>query len=261
MRNLILIFILLCGPLVAQDSRLMTLETGHDSKGWEGVGRLDIVGKGFCTAAMISERIILTAAHCLYDTDGTLIPIDRFVFEAGLRNGRAAASRGIKRALAHPDYVHVATNASTVEIASDIAILALSQPVRDGRIKPYPIAAEPQDGAEIGIVSYARNRADAPSIQEVCSVIGNQDGVIFMSCSIDFGASGAPVFSIQNGSAKIVSVVSAMADVDGQKIALGTSLQEPLNTLLTAFTEIPRGTSGLIQGGERQDTGAKFLRP
>ena len=66
---------------------------------------------------------------------------------------------------------------------------------------------------------------------------------------------------MQDGVPKIVSVVSAMAEVDGRKIAIGTSLQEPLNVLLTAFTQVPRVGSGMIQGGQRQDTGAKFLRP
>lgn len=261
MRFLILFLILLSGPISAQDSRLSTLQTGHDSKGWEGVGRLDITGKGFCTAALITDRIILTAAHCVFHDDGTLIPVENFAFEAGLRNGRSEASREITRALAHPDYVHIGSNTDTSEIATDIAILGLSQPIRNGRIKPYPIADQPQRGDKVGIVSYARERSDAPSLQEVCSVLGQQNGALVMSCSIDFGASGAPVFSIQNGTAKIVSVVSAMADVDGKRISLGTTLRDPLEQLLSHFDDIPVGNRTLLQSGERQDTGAKFLRP
>ena len=57
----------------AQESGLVALETRQDSQGWEAVGRLDIQGKGFCTASLLRDRLILTAAHCLYDDDGSLI--------------------------------------------------------------------------------------------------------------------------------------------------------------------------------------------
>ena len=60
-------------------------------------------------------------------------------------------------------------------------------------------------------------------------------------------------------------VVSAMAHVNGQKVALGTSLEGPLNALLSHFAALgparPGGTHRLIDVKERNDTGAKFVRP
>jgi len=262
MRVLTLIFCLICGPLTAQETALVALQTRNDSRGWEGVGRLDIIDKGFCTAALIQNRLILTAAHCLYDTDGTLISPDRFVFEAGLRDGRAEASRGISRMLAHPNYHHNGPSTDTSEIANDIAVLELDQPIRNGRIIPYAIAPEPQAGDEVSIVSYGRDRANAASLQKACNILERQEGVILMTCDITFGSSGSPVFTLKDGRPQIVSVVSSMAKVEGRQISIGTSLQQPLAYLLASFAKDSIGTGRrVVTSGQRHETGAKFIKP
>ncbi|MEJ6403762.1 trypsin-like serine peptidase [Yoonia sp. 2307UL14-13] len=250
---------------LAQQSELVTLQTRQDSQGWEGVGRLDIANKGFCTASLIRDRLILTAAHCLYDDNGSLMSPSRFEFRAGLRSGRAEATRRISRVFAHPDYQHEGNGADPEEVALDIAVLELSQPIRTTRVRPYQIATHPITGDEVGVVSYGRGREEAPSLQEVCSVLGRQTGVIVMNCDVEFGSSGSPVFVVRNGQTKIASVVSAMAQVDGQKVSLGTSLDGPLSTLLAHFAAFgpasPGGTQRIMTLGERNDTGAKFVSP
>lgn len=255
----------LCGSInaFAQQSELVTLETRQDSQGWEAVGRLDIRGKGFCTAALIRDRLILTAAHCLYDNDGSLIDPDRFEFRAGLRDGRASATRTISRAIAHPSYHHNGDATRPSEVAMDIAVLELNQPIRATRMRPYQIAPRPVTGDEVGVVSYGRGREEAASLQELCSVLGRQTGVIVMTCDVEFGSSGSPVFMVHEGETRIASVVSAMAQVDGRKVALGTSLEGPLSALLAHFAALgparPGGTQRLITTNERNDTGAKFV--
>jgi V8-like Glu-specific endopeptidase len=266
MRHFLIFAIWLFGavqPAHAEETGLVGLQTRQDSQGWEAVGRLDIQGKGFCTAALIRESLILTAAHCLYDEDGTLIDSDRFEFRAGLRDGRASATRAIKRAIPHPDYHATGDAFAPLEVAVDIAVLELERPIQNNRIRPYLIATRPLTGDEIGIVSYGRGREDVPSLQEVCSVLGRQTGVIVMTCDVDFGSSGAPVFTIRDGETRIASVVSAMARIDGEKVSLGTSLDGPLSTLMAHFATIgpalPGGSQRLISIGERNETGAKFI--
>ena len=269
MRTLIatLLLALFCAvPVAAQeDSALVTLETGDALRGWEGVGRLDITGKGFCTAAMIRDRLILTAAHCLYGHDGRKLDASDFIFHAGLRAGRAEATRGVTRFVAHPDYIHTGDASRSETVAADIAVLELDQPIRRVRIQPFAVAARPVPGDEVGVVSYARNRTEVASLQEVCGVLGERTGMIVMTCDVDFGASGSPVFKVENGVPKIVSVVSAMAQMGEAEVSLGTSLQEPLTRLLRHFESIgparPGGTQRVIISGQRNDTGAKFVRP
>ncbi|WP_322893999.1 MULTISPECIES: trypsin-like serine peptidase [unclassified Yoonia] len=265
MRQIFLAAVMALASAVAAlaQSDLVSLQTRQASTGWEAVGRLDIAGKGFCTAALIRERLILTAAHCLYDRDGTLIAPDRFAFRAGLRDGQAAATRNVLRAVGHPGYVHQGEVTETAAVAMDIAVLELDRPIMQTRLRPYLIADRPLPGDEVGVVSYGQGREDAPSLQELCNVLGRQTGVIVLTCDVDFGSSGSPVFTMRDGAPRIASVVSAMAQVDGQKVALGTSLDGPLNALLAHFAVTgparPGGTQRLIAQGERNDIGAKFI--
>lgn len=257
--------LLLTSPATAQDSDLITLETGAAMRGWESVGRLDIRGNGFCTAALIREDMILTAAHCVHGSNGEIIDAENFTFHAGLRAGRAEASRGVARLIAHPDYHHGGNNVAADVVAMDIAVLKLDRPIRLPRLQPYPVAERPRPGDQVGVVSYARHRANAASLQEVCAVRGQQQGVVVMSCDADFGASGSPVFTLENGRARIVSVVSAKAELNGDAVSLGTSLAEPLQRLLRHFDGVgpaqPGGTQRVMRIGERNNTGAKFVRP
>ena len=244
----------------AQDARLRRLNTGDDGRAWQAVGRLDIGGTGFCTGALIAPNLVLTAAHCLYDkSTNERIDHKTVEFLAGWRNGRASAYRGIRRAVVHPDY-EFSGDVSSKRVYYDLALLELDQPIRNNAVKPFGTAARPRKGDQVGVVSYAKDRAEAPSLQEVCVVLARQEGILVTSCLVDFGSSGAPIFTFKEGKAHIISVVSAKAEVDGEKVSLGTALGAPLARLRAELVAQKDGERVLVNG-TRRDTGAKFVKP
>ncbi|WP_035261086.1 trypsin-like serine peptidase [Actibacterium mucosum] len=255
-------------PVLAQ-AALQELSTGEEGRAWRSVGRLNINKSSFCTGSLIDTDLVLTAAHCLFDKDtGARQPLDQMEFLAGWRNGRAEAYRGVKRAVLHPRY-QFTSGAHSNKVGYDLALLELDRPVRLPGVQPFGIGKRPGKGAEVGVVSYALNRSEAPSLQEICHVLAGRPGVLMLNCSVDFGASGAPIFDLSGPAPQIVSIVSAKAEVSAKPIALGATVQGAIDTLksrLSAGIGVlePAGKPAVRRFGLKNgngNSGAKFLRP
>ena len=222
------------------DTPLRTLRTADDTRGWEAVGRLDFGDSGFCTASLVTSEIVLTAAHCLFDasTGERIDPAD-LRFRAGLRFGRAEAHRGIRRIVIHPEY-DFARAERLGRVAHDLALLELDQPIRNGHVRPFRTRLGIGRGETVQVVSYARDRADAPSRESACDLLTRDADILVLSCSVDFGSSGAPVFVLNgDGEARIVSVISAMARWEGRSVSLAAVMENEFDVLISEFARTP----------------------
>lgn len=230
---------LLTATAVLADGRIRSLGTADAARGWEGVGRLDFGPDGFCTAALVAAEIVLTAAHCVHDDrTGALLPMTAMTFRPGLRHGRAEAHRGVRRVVVHPGY-HTGGTDRLDRVGADLALLELDRPVRLGHVRPFRTRLGIGRGERVEVVSYAKDRADAPSLQSSCAVIDRDADVLVLDCEVDFGASGAPVFALTGGEMRIVSVISAKADLRDRPVALAASVEGEVEALLEAFARTP----------------------
>lgn len=238
------------GPALAQDDRAPAAsdpEARAAAVGLGGVGRLDVMGdqgvQKFCTAALVSDLYVLTAAHCLFDPDtGMAHDPATMTFRAGLRGGLDIGSRGVAKVVSHPDYDY-SVHPTHETIRSDVALLELSQPLEAPLVALHTQQAKIDKGTPISLVSYALGRDDVAKVEEDCTVLDRDEAVLVMSCSVGFGASGAPVFIKVDGTLELVAVVSAMSRWHDRPVALAVTVGAVLDTLRRALGQAERSVA------------------
>ena len=184
------------------------IEAGKEAATWSAVGILQVRGGGWCSAALIGPSTVLTAAHCVYpDGKRELFDPARMQFNAGWRDGLTAARRGVVRIVAHRDY-DPRKPYDMPNIASDLAIVELDEPIPADVAPFFPIADKIRSGAPVSVVSFSGRRSDVASINDSCSVNSRDGDVMLLSCQSFPGMSGAPVFADVGGRAQVVALIS-----------------------------------------------------
>jgi protease YdgD len=265
--------VLPAGAAQAEPSALEKLARRDALLGWEAVGRIDMDAGGFCTGVLYAPNLVLTAAHCVYDAQGTPHPAGELRFRAGFAEGAAIAESRVLRVFAHPGYIPSDTVTDTM-IRHDAAFLELETPIPAAIAAPFSVATVPE-GREVSVLSYAEGRTDVLSWQRRCAVLARVQGLVVTDCDVTFGASGAPVFERSSGRARIVSLISAGAtNESGRQVALGIDLPE-LIAALQAELRAGRAISSAVPetapkpgasvrrigtGDGARDIGARFIK-
>lgn len=206
-----------------------------EAQAWRGVGRLNIDGRRFCTATLIAADLALTAAHCLYHPKTMRpIPPGALRFVAGLRLGGFAAARRVVATATHPAYAFDG-RASLRSMVSDVALLKLETPVAGRQAAAFAVGRFGDREKHIALVSYSRDRANAPSIERGCAVTTALWPVAALDCEVTYGASGAPVFAEGPDGPRVIAVVSALGGSERGRVALTVAVAPLMDELHNAL--------------------------
>lgn len=211
-----------------------------DAAPYRAVGRLD----SGCTGTLIGHRLVLTAAHCVYDSATKNVKNSLKYFRPNLRAGQSPQKAWVETAW-------IASEAPEADRLKDFAVLRLdrdlsqafpSMSVQDKEIATanLPFTAE--------LVGYSQdyNHGDDPSVAHNCAVRAVVDGKLFHDCDAASGISGAPLLAPVAGQMAIVGLaVSEYRQGAADSVHRDTYSQDYANVGIPAAVFIKAATDAL----------------
>jgi V8-like Glu-specific endopeptidase len=183
------------------------------------IGLLEMSDGGLCSASVVAENVILTAAHCLFDEDHRPVLAERF--SAGYDKGRSVAAALIRDVYMPAEFDHRRFLETNEIDGYDWALLRLDRAIgRETGILPIraldPAVLETlieEDGPAMTQVGYGNAQSDHPVARRDCHLsMVWKDNTYAHHCGTVPGDSGSPDLIYENGRYMIIGIESAEVD-------------------------------------------------
>ncbi len=215
-----------CGAVHETATSDESIRGGHLDRAYDAVGMIGVAKTRdspdiawICSATLISPSTVLTAAHCLYGTNGRRIGTSRLRFAV---NEEIFYAKSAHVARSYYPFVQVDQD--------DLAMLRLHE---TPEVEPIPIAeVEPVEDAPAVVVGYGATSADSPSStygsgrrRRAEILLGTvTERELFYDAELSgacYGDSGGPILQDFAGGAAVVGVTSRGSGLacDGTNVA------------------------------------------